>query len=71
MQSENIFSLFAFTKDGHRDYFVRVLGKFDGYFVPRTNVTHERACFHMRVKRQGQKAEIYQGFMRMAENFEI
>ncbi|KAK9517120.1 hypothetical protein VZT92_025010 [Zoarces viviparus] len=46
-ESENIFRSYAFTEDGHRDNFVRVLGKFDEYFVPRRNVIHERACFHL------------------------
>ncbi|KAK9519969.1 hypothetical protein VZT92_022659 [Zoarces viviparus] len=58
-ESEDIFRSFAFTEDGHRDNFVRVLGKFDEYFVPRRNVIHRRACFHLRVQRPGEKAETF------------
>lgn len=58
-ESENIYRSFVFAEDGHRDDFGRVLEKFDKYFVPRRNVIHERACFHQRMQRPGEKAETF------------
>ena len=58
-ESENIYRSFAFDEEGQRNDFDRVLTKFDEYFVPRRNVIHERACFHQRVQRPGEKAETF------------
>ena len=58
-EAENIFRSFDFTTAAHQNDFDRVLGKYDEYFVPRRNVIHERACFHQRVQRPGEKAETF------------
>uniref|UniRef100_A0A3B1ITQ0 Gypsy retrotransposon integrase-like protein 1 n=1 Tax=Astyanax mexicanus TaxID=7994 RepID=A0A3B1ITQ0_ASTMX len=58
-ESENVYRSFTFEEEGHSNDFDRVLGKFDEYFVPRRNVIHERACFHQRVQRPGEKAETF------------
>lgn len=58
-ESENIFRSFVFTTAAQQDDFDAVLGKYDEYFVPRRNVIHERACFHQRVQRPGEKAETF------------
>ena len=51
---------------------MRVLGKFDDYFVPRRNVIHERACFHLRVQRPGEKAETFiRALYELAEHCEF
>ncbi|KAK9534414.1 hypothetical protein VZT92_006866 [Zoarces viviparus] len=71
-ESENISRSFAFTEDGHRDDFVRVLGKFDEYFVPRRNVITKRACFHLRVQRPGEKAETFiRALYKLAQHYEF
>lgn len=71
-ESENIFRSFTFTEDEHRDDYVRVLGQFDDYFVPRRNVIHERACFHLRVQRPGEKAETFiRALYELAEHCEF
>ncbi|KAK0134017.1 hypothetical protein N1851_030423 [Merluccius polli] len=49
-----------FPEEGdEEDDFDVVLAKFDEYFVPRRNVIHERACFHQRLQRPGEKAETF------------
>ncbi|KAK0156179.1 hypothetical protein N1851_000550 [Merluccius polli] len=59
-ESENVFRLFTFAEEGdEEDDFDVVLAKFDEYFVPRRNVIHERACFHQRLQRPGEKAETF------------
>ncbi|XP_063063818.1 uncharacterized protein K02A2.6-like [Engraulis encrasicolus] len=59
-QAENVFRSFTFVGEGEDENdFDCVLGKFDDYFVPRRNVIHERACFHQRVQRAGEKAETF------------
>ena len=59
-ESENVFRSFTFAEEGdEEDNFGVVLAKFDEYFVPRRNVIHERACFHQRLQRPGEKAETF------------
>lgn len=58
-EAENIFKSFTFTEDRDKDDIKIVLAKFDEYFFPRRNVIHERACFHQRVQRPGEKAESF------------
>lgn len=58
-ESENVFRSFTFTEEGQENNFDVVLAKFDEYFVPRRNVIHERACFHQRLQRPGEKAETF------------
>ncbi|KAK0145431.1 hypothetical protein N1851_015677 [Merluccius polli] len=58
-ESENVFRSFTFTDEGQQDNFDVVLAKFDEYFVPRRNVIHERARFHQRLQRPGEKAETF------------
>ncbi|XP_033991872.1 uncharacterized protein K02A2.6-like [Trematomus bernacchii] len=60
-EAENIFKSFTFAEEDDGDDFAVVVGKFNEYFFPRRNVIHERACFHQRVQRPGEKAE---GFIR-------
>lgn len=58
-EAENIFKSFKFAAEKDRDDIKIVLAKFDEYFFPRRNVIHERACFHQRVQRPGEKAESF------------
>lgn len=58
-ESENIYQSFTFAEDRHRNDFDKVIEKFDEYFVPRRNVIHERAYFHKRVHRTGEKAQTF------------
>lgn len=58
-ESENVFRSFTFTGEGQEDNFDVMLAKFGEDFVPRRNVIHERACFHQRLQRPGEKAETF------------
>ncbi|KAF7222047.1 putative LOC107383513-like protein [Nothobranchius furzeri] len=58
-EAENIFRSFVFDDVAHRDDFDRVLAKLNEYFIPRRNVIHERACFHQRTQRPGEKVETF------------
>ena len=55
-EAENIFKSFNFADEKKFDV---VLKKYDEYFYPKRNVIHERACFHQRVQRPGEKAEMF------------
>ena len=57
-EAENIFKSFTLSEDDQKKFDV-VLGKYDGYFYPKRNVIHERACFHLRVQRPGEKVEMF------------
>ncbi|KAI4884910.1 hypothetical protein NFI96_000923 [Prochilodus magdalenae] len=35
------------------------MAKFDAYFIPKRNVIHERACFHQRMQRAGERVETF------------
>lgn len=49
-----------------------MLEQFDDYFVLRRNVIHERACFHQRVQRAGEKAETFiRALYELAEHCEF
>ena len=58
-EAENIYKSFTFTEDENRNDFTTVVAKFDEYFFPRRNIIHERACFHQRVQRPGERAECF------------
>nr|XP_022311001.1 uncharacterized protein K02A2.6-like [Crassostrea virginica] len=49
-QGEHIFKSLVFAEDGDEGKYDKVLEKFDSYFVPKRNVIHERARFHLRVQ---------------------
>ncbi len=72
IEAENIFKSFTFTAEESADDYDTVLGKFDEYFLPKKNVIHERACFHQRVQRPGEKAECYiRALYELSENCEF
>ncbi|XP_019725289.1 uncharacterized protein LOC109515746 isoform X2 [Hippocampus comes] len=58
-EAENIFKAFTFADEADKTKFDVVLGKYDEYFYPKRNVIHERACFHQRVQRPGEKVEMF------------
>lgn len=58
-EAENIFKSFTFETEGDEKKIDVVLGKYDAYFYPKRNVIHERACFHQRSQRPGEKAEMF------------
>ena len=68
-ESEYVFKSFRYAKEGDDKKYTKVLGKFDECFVPKRNVIHERARFHLRVQTSGETVE---GFIRslheLAEN---
>ena len=58
-EAEHIFKSFKWRQaDDAKDY-TKVVGKFDGYFVPKKNIIHERALFHMRNQGQGESVEAF------------
>ena len=63
-EAEKIFSSFEFRTpaEGQPDPihdFDTVLGKFNTHFVPKVNVIHERAKFHLRQQAEGETVEQY------------
>lgn len=57
-EAENIFKSFALSEDDQKKFDV-VLNKYDGYFYPKRNLIHERACFYQRGQRPGEKVEMF------------
>lgn len=57
-ESEHIMKSFVFT-GGDEKKFDPVLKKFDDYFVPKRNIIHERAKFHMRIQKEGESVEVF------------
>jgi hypothetical protein len=47
-EAEHIYKTFKFAKTGDDEKYDLVLDKFDGHFVPKRNIIHERAKFHQR-----------------------
>lgn len=59
-EAEQVYQTFTFGEgEREREDYDNVIRKFDDYFVPKVNVIHERARFHMRVQRPGEMAEEY------------
>ncbi len=56
-EAENIYKSFVFNEREKEDDFETVLKKYDDYFVPQINIIQERAQFHQRTQRTGEKAE--------------
>ena len=46
-QGEHIFKSLVFAEEGDEGKYDKVLEKFDSYFVPKRNIIHERARFHL------------------------
>ena len=70
--AENIFISFNFADGADEKKFDVVLKKYDKYFYPKRNVIHERACFHQRVQRPGEKAEMFiRALYEMSEHCEF
>lgn len=57
-EAEHVYQTFTFGKEEREDYDT-VIRKPDDYFVPKVNVIHERARFHMRAQKPGEMAEEY------------
>ena len=50
------------------DNFDLVMKRFDAYFIPKCNVIHERAKFHLRVQQAGENGEsFYRSLMELLE----
>lgn len=47
-QGEHIFKSLVFETAGDEDKYEKVVEKLNGYFIPKRNVIHERAKFHLR-----------------------
>lgn len=61
-EAENIYKSFVFNDRESRDDFDTVLKKFDDYFVPQTNIIHERASYTVspaNSKTRGKSRDIY------------
>ncbi len=49
-EAEQVYQTFTFGKGDREDYDA-VITKLDNYFVPKVNVIHEHARFHMRIQK--------------------
>lgn len=53
----------SFVYDGDKDNpefdYQTIIGKFDGHFVPKRNIIHNRACFHKRAQKPGETVEAF------------
>ena len=50
------------------DNFDLVMKRFDAYFIPKRNVIHERAQYHLRVQQAGENAKsFYRSLMELSE----
>ena len=68
-QGEHIFKSLVFAENGDEGKYDKVLEKFDSYFVPKRNVIHERARFHLRVQNAGESVEAFvRGLHELAEH---
>ncbi len=72
MGCENVFKSFIFGEEEEEDDYDTVLAKFDAYFILKTYTTHERACFHQRVQKPGEKAELFiRALYELSENYDF
>ncbi|XP_056014988.1 uncharacterized protein K02A2.6-like [Ostrea edulis] len=59
LQAEHIVKSFVFGDGEDETKFEVILKKYDDYFVPKRNVIHERAKFHLRSQAQGESVETF------------
>ncbi|KAK3106947.1 hypothetical protein FSP39_003645 [Pinctada imbricata] len=72
LQAEHVFKSFVYSVDEDQTKYEDVMKKFDSYFVPKRNVIHERAKFHMRTQGQGESVETFIGSLHeLAEHCEF
>ena len=55
-EAEHVYKSFTLAEEDEKK-FDGILAKFDEHFVPKRNVIHERALFHLRNQRQGETVE--------------
>ncbi|KAL1467698.1 hypothetical protein MTO96_025962, partial [Rhipicephalus appendiculatus] len=55
-QTEDIFKTFSLEPDD-KEKFEAVLKVYEGYFVPRNNITYERVKFNTRTQQDGESVE--------------
>ena len=56
-EADHVFASFKFDEADDADGFDVVLQKFDSYFIPKRNVTYERAQIHRRQQKDGETVE--------------
>ncbi len=59
MKANTFGKTFDCASAGDEKVYEVVLGKLDKYFVPKVNVIHERARFHLRAQKNGEGVEGY------------
>ena len=57
-EAEHIFKTFEFPDEQAKTY-ANTIAKFDAYFVPKQNIIHERARFHLRSQQSGESVEAF------------
>ncbi|XP_060064740.1 uncharacterized protein K02A2.6-like [Ylistrum balloti] len=68
-QGENVFKILVIDNEGDGDKYDKVVEKLDAYFVPKRNVIHERAKFHMRSQGPTESIEAFvRSLFEMAEH---
>ena len=58
-EAEHVMKTFEYEEDEENTDFDTVLQKFEDYFVPKRNIIHERAKFHLRVQKEGESVEAF------------
>ncbi|XP_052817965.1 uncharacterized protein K02A2.6-like [Mya arenaria] len=58
-EAEHIVKTFEFEEGEEDTDYETVLGKFEKYFVPKRNIIHERAKFHLRMQKEGENVETF------------
>ena len=58
-EAETVIKSFVYAEEGDDKKYPKVLKLFDDYFVPKKNVIHERARFHLRSQNQGESVESF------------
>lgn len=67
--AKQIYKSFSFKKKEDEKSFDVILNKFEGHFMPKKNIMHERAKFHLRTQREGELIEQFiWGLHELSEN---
>lgn len=58
-EADHVYCAFSFDSDEDSNDYKKVLQKFDDYFIPKRNITYERAQFYKRNQKEGETVESF------------